>query len=196
MTGGAPTWSYLLTPLVSLAAVVLAYLLGNQQGRAQTRYDRATDALTRILALALEAEDYLETLRSFGPGGPVEEWTEAVSGTVRKMEDAYRSSRPWLDPAQRGRVEAVLAPFRAAEALLVSARDAGEVLGARVDPVSHAEALGTFDVGAPINALDAEVTRLASAPSALERAWDVVLNGMIRSSYPKGPKADDEKHEP
>ena len=88
MYGGPPAWTYLLTPAVSLLAVVLAYLLGNQQGRAQTRYDRATDALTRILALALEAEDYLETLRSFGLGGPVEEWTEAVSGTVRKIEDA------------------------------------------------------------------------------------------------------------
>lgn len=177
MYGGPPTWTYLITPLVSLLAVLLAYLLGNAQGRAQTRYDRQTDALTRILALALEAEDYLETLRSFGPGGPVEEWTEAVSGTVRKIEDAYRSSRPWLVPVQRERVEAVLAPFRVAEALLVSARDMGEVLGARVDPVSHAQVLGTFDVGGPIGELDAEVTRLARAPSVLERLWDVVVNG-------------------
>lgn len=192
MHDAPPTWIYLVTPAVSLLAVLLAYLLGNAQGRAQTRYDRATEVLTRILALAIEAEDYLETLRSFGPGGPVEEWTEAVSRTVRRMEDAYRSSRPWLVPRHRERVEAVLAPFRAAEALLVSAREMGVVMGASVDPVSHAEVLRSFDVGGPIAALDAEVTRLASAPSVLERLWDVVLNGVIRASRPKDPEAGDD----
>ena len=156
----------------------------------ETRYDRATEALTRILALAIEAEDYLETLRSFGPGGPVEEWTEAVSRTLRQIEDTYRSSRPWLVPAQRERVEAVLAPFRVAEALLVSARDAGEALGARMDPVSHAQTLHTFDVRTPINALDHEVTRLASAPSLLERLWILLLDVLVRITRPNRRDAD------
>lgn len=184
-----PDWIYFVSPLASILAVFLAYLLGNAQGRAQTRYDRATDALGRILALAIEAEDYLETLRSFGPGGPVEEWTEAVSRTVRKVEDGYRSSRPWLVPHQRQRVEAVLAPFRAAEALMVSARDMGETLGASVDPVSHAEALRTFDVGTPIERLDDEVTRLASAPSVPGRVWNLFLDSLARLPRPKGRDA-------
>ncbi len=188
MYDGPPAWSYLITPLVSLLAVVFAYLLGNMQGRAQTRYDRATEALTRILALAIEAEDYLITLRSFGPGGPIAEWTEGVSRTVRLMEEAYRSSRPWLIPPQRERVEAVLAPFRAAEALLVSARDMGAVMGASVDPVSHALTLETFDVGTPIGELDEEVTRLASAPSVLERLWESSLDRMVRILQPKGAR--------
>ena len=37
----------------------------------ETRYDRATETLTRVLALAVEAGGYLEMLRSFGPRGPV-----------------------------------------------------------------------------------------------------------------------------
>ena len=76
-----------------------------------------------------------------------------------------------------------------ADALLVSARDIGEVLGARVDPVSHAQTLRSFDVAGPISALDAEVTRLASAPSVLERIWDVVVNGMMRTSRPEDAEA-------
>lgn len=166
------------------------------QGRAQTRYDRVTEALTRILALSIEAEDYLDTLRAFGPGAPVEEWTEGLSRTVRRIEEAYRSSRPWLVADQRGRVEGVLAPFRAADALLVSARDAGQMLGARMDPVSHAHALGMFDVGAPIGALDEEVTRLASAPSVLERLWDSALDGVIEAGRPREPGAGDGKKRP
>ncbi len=54
MYQGPPTWTYYFSPVASLVvallAVGLAYLLGNMRGRAQTRYDRATDALTKSLA--------------------------------------------------------------------------------------------------------------------------------------------------
>ncbi len=184
---GPPTWTYFLTPAVSLLAVVLAYLLGNAQGQAQTRYDRATDALTRILALAIEAEDYLETLRSLGTGSATAEWSDGVVRT----EDVYRSSRPWLLPGQRKRVDDVLAPFNVVVALLVSTRDLEAMTGLPADGASLGETLKTFDVQTPIGALDDEVTRLASAPSVLERLWMALLDWLVRVAPPKAGEKED-----
>lgn len=191
MYGGPPTWTYFLTPAVSLLAVVLAYLLGNAQGRAQTRYDRATDSLTRILALAIEAEDYLETLRSLGTGNASAEWSDGVVQTVGRMEDVYRSSRPWLVPDHRKHVDEILAPFNMVVALLVSTRDLEATTGLPADAASLGETLKTFDVETPIGVLDDKVTRLASAPSVLERLWLALLDWLIRVAPPKASEKED-----
>lgn len=175
MYQGPPTWTYYVSPaaslFVTLLAVGLAYLLGKMQGRAQTRYDRATDALTKILALALEAEDYLVTLRSFrGLDGPVAEWSEAVVRTESQLEYAYRASRPWLSPGQRKQVDDVIAAFGPIVNLLVSGRDMAAMMpGTRVDATSLGSVLDSLDVGTSIDKLDEEVTRLASSQSVVER---------------------------
>lgn len=190
MNNGPPDWIYLASPLASILAVVLAYLLGNTQGRAQTRYDRATDALSRILALVIEAEDYLETLRSLGVGSTTAEWSDGVIRTVGRIGDEYRASRPWLVPGQRRRVEDVLAVFRVVEALLVSTRDLEATTGLPADAASLSETLRTFDVETPISMLDEEVTRLASAPSLLERLWILFLDGLVRITHRTRRDAD------
>jgi len=185
MHQGPPTWIYFISPFVSILAVILAYLLGNMQGQAQTRYNRATDALTRILALALEAEDYLLTLRSFrGLDSPVAEWSEAVIRTESQLADVYRSSRPWLSPEQRKHVDDVTSAFGPIIALLVSDRDMPAMTGMRVDATSLANVLDSLDIGTSIGSLDDEVTRLASSPSVVQRLWDRFLDWVAQRVYP------------
>lgn len=171
MYHGPPTWIYFISPFVSMVAVIVAYLLGNMQGQAQTRYDRATEALTQILALAIEAEDYLLTLRSFqGFDDPVAEWSGYVVSTESRLRDVYRSSRPWLSTEQRRHVDAVVGSFGPVVTLLMLPK-----AGAPVDATSLAEVLEGLDVETPLDALDEEVTRLASAPTVLQRLWNSFL---------------------
>jgi hypothetical protein len=190
MQHGPPTWTYIIQPFVSLVGVGLAYLLGNAQGQAQTRYDRATDALTRILALALEAEDYLETLRSLGVNSTTAEWPDGVIRQVSQLKDVYRSSRPWLSPEQRRRVDDVVAAFAPVDVLLVSGRDLEAITGTSIDASSLAKALEELDVGTPIEALDTEVTRLASSPPTAQRLWDGFLDWVARHAYPNARGRD------
>lgn len=180
---GPPTWTYYVSPVaslfVTLLAVGLAYLLGNMQGQAQTRYDRATDALTKILALALEASASLGTLRSVrGFDGPVAEFSEAVIRTESQLEDVYRASRPWLSPEQRKHVDDVIVAFGPIVDLLVSDRPDTPVYAA-----SLANVLDSPDGGTSIDKLDKEVTRLASSPSVVQRLWDRFSDWLARHAH-------------
>lgn len=197
MYHGPPTWTYYVSPVaslfVALLAVGLAYLLGNMQGRAQTRYDRATDALTKILALALKAEDYLKTLRSFrGFDDPVAKWSEAVVRTESQLEDVYRANRPWLSPEQRKHVDDVIAVFGPIVTLLVPDRNMDAMMppGTPVDATSLANVLDSLDVGTSIDKLDKEVTRLASSPSVVQRLWDRFSDWLARHAYPNDRDTD------
>jgi len=175
-----PTYIYYLSPIAtlgaSLIAVVLAYLFGSAQGRAQTRYDRATEALTQILDLALEAEHYLEDIRVVGVSNTTDEWAEGVTDRLGQLQDVYWSSRPWLSPEQRNCVSEVIAAFGPMDFILIYARHLQTATGAPVNPAPLDQTLRESDVRTPIGALDDEVTRLANSPTLVQGLWNVLVS--------------------
>jgi hypothetical protein len=62
--------------------------------------------------------------------------------------------------------------------------------GAHVNAASLANVLESLDVGTSIGALDAEVTRLASSPSVVQRLWDRFSNWLARHAYPNDRDTD------
>lgn len=54
-----PLWVSLLSPIVTLVGIVIAFLLGRVQGRAQTRYVKAAEVLIELRRIVLETKMYV-----------------------------------------------------------------------------------------------------------------------------------------
>lgn len=99
---------YLVGPLATLIAVVLAYALGRVQGRAQTRYDKSTGIVTELRRRILSLKwHYGRWVRD-----PSDETSYEVVGVLYGLVEASKVGLPWLEPRTAEKLEPLVSAMR------------------------------------------------------------------------------------
>jgi hypothetical protein len=99
---------YLVSPLATLIAVVLAYIFGRSQGRSQTRYEKSgeivTDLRRRILSLKWHYRRWVNE--------PSDETSHEVVGVLYELVRAYEEGMPWLEPHTIEKLQPLISAMR------------------------------------------------------------------------------------
>ncbi len=99
---------YLVGPLATLIAVVLAYALGRRQGRSQTRFNKSAEIVTdlrrQILSLKWHYRRWVKD--------PSDETSYEVVAVLHGLVEAYKAGLPWLEPRTVEKLEPLISTLR------------------------------------------------------------------------------------
>lgn len=157
---------YLVGPVVTLIAVVLAYALGRAQGRSQTRFEKSAEILTdlrrQILALKWHYRRWVRD-RS-------DETSFEVMRALEALVEGYEAGMPWFEPRTVEKLEPLVSAMRYEGlyhyGILMTASD--EVQHIRDEATEGLRRWVEDDLDPLVDGLEEEVRRLIGT----KKNWD------------------------
>lgn len=180
-----PVWVSVLNPVVTLIVAVLAFYLGKEQGREQTRFVKRAEVMNELRARIFGVRNNMGSLASLQQSPGRESLSESLTAKVYDLVFYRRKEGLWLPPEVEGTVDEILDTFTDVASLLL--RDEG--IDDVVSGVRYAEAVEraqSSEVDGLIEDLEERAATLITPKPSLPRAvlltvWDDVREGIARN---------------
>ncbi|MBA4115967.1 MAG: hypothetical protein H0X71_05920 [Rubrobacter sp.] len=180
-----PVWVSVLNPVVTLIVAVLAFYLGKEQGREQTRFVKRAEVMNELRARIFDVRNNMGSLASLQQSPGRESLSESLTAKVYDLVFYRRKEGLWLPPEVEGTVDEILDTFTDVASLLL--RDEG--IDDVVSGVRYAEAVEraqSSEVDGLIEDLEERAATLTTPKPSLPRAvlltvWDDVREGIARN---------------
>ena len=176
-----PLWISVLNPVVTLIVAVLAFYLGQAQGREQTRFVRRTEVVNELRARIFDVRANMKILESLERSPGRELLSEKLTAKVYDLIFYRRKEGLWLPPEIGGTVDKILDTFTDVASMLVRDEGVDDV----VSGMRYADAVKVLDnseVDDLIEDLEEQAASLITPKISLPYAllltlWDVLRRG-------------------